>query len=226
MKSKIAIIVLSVALALTVLVSAGLCLYLPYRAVHDAEMVWDHYLFSCNFSGIDPDYQYTGSGTHTTLRCMHSESFDLPPEKVLEKGEYGAGGIYVYDLLIYPDGSGKIIKKQYFQVVVEHIDPQYWTSSMELIEEVEISLTAEEVQSVLDVVDESCFDSLPTHVPELYYAMDGRYTTVILSRPFGQSHMVAAYNAEEGDAVYDIRMAIEELLKAHDGGRLPEPPVP
>lgn len=28
---------------------------------------------------------------------------------------------------------------------------------------------------------------------------------------------------EEGDAVYDIRMAIEVLIKAHDGGRLPEP---
>lgn len=33
-------------------------------------------------------------------------------------------------------------------------------------------------------------------------------------------------HTEEGDAVYDIRMAIETLIEAHDGGRLPEPPAP
>ena len=103
----------------TVLASVGLYLYLPYRAVRNVEQVWDDYLFSCDFNGIDPDYLYTGSDAHMTLRCMHSD----------------------------------------------------------------------------------------------------------LSRPLGESHMVAAYNAEEGKVVYDIRMAIETLIKAHDGGRLPQPPT-
>ena len=63
-----------------------------------------------------------------------------------------------------------------------------------------------------------------THVPELYSMMDGRYTTVIVDAGLGDVHMIAAYNAEEGDAVYEIRTAIEALIKAHDGGRLPESP--
>ena len=223
MRAKIAIIVLSVLLALSILASVGLCLYLPYRATRNAERVWDEYLFSCQFNGYDPDYHYTGSGAHTTLRCMHSESFDLPPEKELEQGRYGSSGEYFYDLLIYHDGSGKIIKKQYFQVVVEVQPGAEWRSGMELIEEVEIPLTAEEVQRVLEVVDDCHFDYVPTHVPELYSMMDGRYTTVIIDDGLGDVHMIAAYNAEEGDAVYDIRMAIEALIEAHDGGRLPEP---
>ena len=45
MKKNITIIILSVCLALTVLVSVVLCLYLPHRQARLAEQVWAEYLF-------------------------------------------------------------------------------------------------------------------------------------------------------------------------------------
>ena len=80
MKKNIAIILLSVCLAVTLLVSVALCLYLPYKQTRWRELLWEDYLIWCELIGCEIDFGKEPEGVpnaYATIRCLYSESFDL-----------------------------------------------------------------------------------------------------------------------------------------------------
>ena len=91
-------------------------------------------------------------------------------------------------------------------------------------------LTAEEVESVLNVMEESRFQYVTAPNPYVT-ATDGNTTfigytgpiyTDFTDRDHGWSgHMISAFCAEEGDPCYEIRKAIEALIIAHNAGPVP-----
>ena len=56
MKKNITIIILSVCLAVTLLVSVALCLYLPYKQTRWRELLWEDYLIWCDLIGCEIDF--------------------------------------------------------------------------------------------------------------------------------------------------------------------------
>ena len=117
MKKNITIIILSVCLALTLLISAALCLYLPYKQTRWRELLWEDYLIWCELVGCEIDFGKEPEGipnAYATVRCLYSESFDLsiPRDPLPEKESYGPSGTYVYDLFLHPDGTGSLLYQQ------------------------------------------------------------------------------------------------------------------
>ena len=92
------------------------------------------------------------------------------------------------------------------------------------------ALTAEEVESVLNVMEESRFQYVTAPNPYVT-ATDGNTTFIGYTGPFytdftdrdhgWSGHMIYAHGAEEGDPCYEIRKAIEKLVTAHDAGPVP-----
>ena len=107
MKKNIAIIILSVCLALTVFVSVALCLYLPYKQTRWRELLWEDYLRWSDLVGFEANYTQEPEGvpySYATIRCMYSESFDssVPRDPLPEGQSYGPSGTYVYDIFNQP----------------------------------------------------------------------------------------------------------------------------
>ena len=114
MKKNITIIILSVCLAVTLLVSAALCLYLPYKQTRWRELLWEDYLGWCDLIGCEANYTQEPEGvpySYSSIRCMYSESFDLsvPRDPLPEGQSYGPSGTYVYDIFIHADGTGSLV---------------------------------------------------------------------------------------------------------------------
>ena len=235
MKKNITIIILSVCLALTVLVSAALCLYLPYKQTRWRELLWEDYLRWCDLIGCEANYTQEPEGVpnaYATVRCLYSESFDLsiPRDPLPEKESYGSSGTYVYDIFIHADGTGSLVYQQWGDINTE-IEEGHWISRSVLFAESVTALTAEEVESVLNVMEESRFQYVTAPDPYVT-ATDGNTTfigytgpiyTDFTDRDHGWSgHMISAFCAEEGDPCYEIRKAIEALIIAHNAGPIPE----
>ena len=235
MKKNIAIIILSVCLALTILVSVALCLYLPYKQTRWRELLWEDYLGWCDLIGCEANYTQEPEGvpySYATVRCLYSESFDLsiPRDPLPEKESYGPSGTYVYDIFIHEGGTGSLVYQQWGDINTE-IEEGHWISRSVLFAESVTALTAEEVESVLNVMEESRFQYVTAPNPYVT-ATDGNTTfigytgpiyTDFTDRDHGWSgHMISAFCAEEGDPCFEIRRAIEELVIAHDAGPIPQ----
>ncbi len=235
MKKNIAIIILSVCLVVTVLISVSLCLYLPYKQTRWRELLWEDYLIWCELIGCEIDYRKEPEGipdAYATIRCLYSESFDLsiPRDPLPEKESYGPSGEYIYDLFLHADGTGSLLYQQWGTINTE-IEEGHWTSRSVLFAESVTALTAEEVESVLIVMEESRFGYVTAPDPYVT-ATDGNVTfigytgpiyTDFTDRDHGWSgHMISAFCAKEGDPCYDIRKAIEALVIAHNAGPVPE----
>ncbi len=235
MKKNIAIIVLSVCLAVIVLVSVALCLYLPYKQTRWRELLWEDYLIWCELIGCEVNYRKEPEGvpsSYATVRCLYSESFDLsiPRDPLPEKESYGPSGTYIYDLFIHADGTGSLVYQQWGEINTE-IEEGHWVSRNVLFAESITTLTAEEVESVLEVMEESRFQYVTP--PDPYVTvMDGNTTFIVYSGPIytditdrdhgWSGHMISAQGAEEGEPCYEIRKAIEELVIAHNAGPIPQ----
>ena len=233
MKSKIAIIVLSVLLVLTLVASCLLFLHVQKRNekyIRDAEAGWEDYLFWCDMSEVDPmhDYEDVVDGEYRSamsFRCFHNESFDFLADGTC------TDGLYLYDLFIFKDGTGLLIYRHYFGMVeeMEEDGETYIDFYNELIENAEIPLTAEEVASIVDVMVAWDYAHLYTYIPEDYMIMDGDTTFLHFDtglsadEPYKdfRGHLVKGRCAEEGSGIYEIRKAIEALIIAHDGGSVP-----
>lgn len=234
MKKNITIIILSVCLALTVLVSVALCLYLPYKQTRWRELLWEDYLRWCDLIGCEANYTQEPEGvpfSYSSIRCLYSESFDLsiPRDPLPEGQSYGPSGTYVYDIFIHADGTGSLVYQQWGDINTE-IEEGHWISRSVLFAESVTALTAEEVESVLTVMEKSRFQYVTAPDPYVT-ATDGNTTfigytgpiyTDFTDRDHGWSgHMISAFCAEEGDPCYEIRKAIEKLVTAHDAGPVP-----
>jgi hypothetical protein len=234
MKKNITIIILSVCLALTVLVSVALCLYLPYKQTRWRELLWEDYLRWCDLIGCEANYTQEPEGvpfSYSSIRCMYSESFDLsiPRDPLPEGQSYGPSGTYVYDIFIHAGGTGSLVYQQWGNINTE-IEEGHWISHSVLFAESVTALTAEEVESVLTVMEESRFQYVTAPDPYVT-ATDGNTTfigytgpiyTDFTDRDHGWSgHMISAFCAEEGDPCYEIRKAIEALVIAHNAGPVP-----
>lgn len=232
MKAKIAIIVLSVLLVLTLVASCLLLLFVQERNekyIRDTEEGWGDYMWSCAMAEIDVEEDYldlTGddASPECHFRCFHSESFDFLADGTCTYGHY------LYDLFIFEDNTGLLVYRHYIRVAenVKEDGDIYIVGHNELYENAEIPLTAEEVSSVVDVMVEWDYAHLYTYIPE-YMIMDGDTTFLLFDtwlfaeepyRDF-RGHLVKGRCAEEGSGVYEIRKAIEALIIAHDGGSVP-----
>ena len=237
MKKNITIIILSVCLAVTLLVSVALCLYLPYKQTRWRELLWEDYLIWCELVGCEIDFSKEPEGVpnaYATVRCLYSESFDLsiPRDPLPEKESYGPSGTYVYDIFIHADGTGSLVYQQWGDINTE-IEEGHWISRSVLFAESVTALTAEEVESVLNVMEESRFQYVTAPNPYVT-ATDGNTTfigytgpiyTDFTDRDHGWSgHMISAHGAKEGDPCYEIRKAMEKLVTAHDAGPVPVNP--
>ena len=236
MKKNIAIIILSVCLALTVFVSVALCLYLPYKQTRWRELLWEDYLRWSDLVGFEANYTQEPEGvpySYATIRCMYSESFDssVPRDPLPEGQSYGPSGTYVYDIFIHEGGTGSLVYQQWVDIYTE-IEEGHWTTQNVLASESVTTLTAEEVESVLAVMEDTRFQSVTPPNPFETYA-DGNVTFIMYSgaiytdftdRDHGWSgHMISAHGAEAGSPCYEIRKAIENLIIAHDAGPIPTP---
>lgn len=235
MKKNIVIILLSVCLAVTLLVSVALCLYLPYKQTRWRELLWEDYLIWCELIGCEIDFGKEPEGVpsaYATIRCLYSESFDLsiPRDPLPEDQHYGPSGTYVYDLFLHPDGTGSLRYQQWGDINTE-VEEGHWTSRSVLFAQSVTALTAEEVESVLTVMEESRFRYVTAPNP-YETVMDGNTTFIGYSGPIytdftdrdhgWSGHMISAQGAEEGDPCYEIRKAMEVLIASHGAGVLPE----
>ena len=235
MKKNIVIILLSVCLAVTLLVSVALCLYLPYKQTRWRELLWEDYLIWCELIGCEIDFGKEPEGVpnaYATIRCLYSESFDLsiPRDPLPEDQHYGPSGTYVYDLFLHPDGTGSLLYQQWGDIYTE-VEEGHWTSRSVLFAESVTALTAEEVESVLTVMEESRVRYVTAPNPyetftdgnTTFIGYSGPIYTDFTDRDHGWSgHMIYAHGAKEGDPCYEIRKAMETLIASHGAGVLPE----
>ncbi len=240
MKSKIAIIVLSVLLTLSLVATCLLCALRLHeqeryaKRIRDTEEGWADYAWWCDMAELDPNEDYRdlkedvkdeGPWPEHHFRCLHNESFDFLPDGTSSDGHY------LYDLFIFEDGTGLLIYRHYFRMAeeVEEDGETYIVGYNELIENAEIPLTAEEVTGVVDVMVAWDYAHLYTYIPEDYMIMDGdatflRFDTWLYAdEPYKdfRGHLVKGRCAEEGSGIYEIRKAIEALIIDHDGGSVP-----
>ena len=196
--------------------------------------MWEDYLGWCDLIGCEANYTQEPEGvpfSYSSIRCMYSESFDLsvPRDPLPEGQSYGPSGTYVYDIFIHEDGIGSLVYQQWGDINTE-IEEGHWISRSVLFAESVTALTAEEVESVLNVMEESRFQYVTAPNPYVT-ATDGNTTfigytgpiyTDFTDRDHGWSgHMISAFCAEEGDPCYEIRKAIEALIIAHNAGPVP-----
>ena len=237
MKTKIAIIVLSVFLVLTIVAS---CIFFwlvqkrNEKYIRDTEEGWADYAWWCDMAELDPNEDYRdlkedvkeeGPWPEHHFRCFHNESFDFLPDGTSSDGHY------LYDLFIFENGTGLLIYRHYFRMAeeAEEDGETYIVGYNELIENAEIPLTAEEVTGVVDVMVAWDYAHLYTYIPEDYMIMDGdttflRFDTWLFAdEPYKdfRGHLVKGRCAEEGSGIYEIRKAIETLIIAHDAGSVP-----
>ena len=182
--------------------------YTPEEIAENVERKWAYYYSQCNAVNL-PHSIYTDKdhvSSHPFIRCIQSVSFDIV------RNDKGFHGVYVYDIYVHDDGSGVL----YFY----HLDDQNYLPSYTytLIQEETVSLTAEEVASVVDVMVEWDFANYPTWTPEERLGFDGSNTYIYGTGKFGEAycdHLIAMWEPTPRYPHHHIRTAIENLVRAH-----------
>jgi hypothetical protein len=251
MKKNIAIIILSVCLAVTLTCVALMGAALlrpredPFETARLAERVWDDYMSTCSWIGCNPQYDHSGEDTSPhvgeVIRCVYTESFDESRPKdypLAENERFSPSCGYVYDICIYNDGSGYLHYQQWG--TIHTVEVGYWEFEGETRESIQtigwrnvlyaestVKLTAAEIDGILAVMEQHDYGSIPTDNPHMYTGMDGDTTFLVYTSssidPHAdwKGHMVSAWCAEVGDPCYEIRKAIEKLVIEHNAGPVP-----
>ena len=192
--------------------------YTPEEIAKNVNWQWASYYSLCNQVQISHSVYTDRDQVRSThfIRCIHTVSFDIA------RDDRGYHGVYVYDLYVHEDGGGVL----YFY----HLDDQdYPVCIYTLIQDETISLTAEEVASVTNVMNKWDFASHPTWNPEEFQGFDGETTYIYGQGNFGGSyseHLIAMWEPTERYPHYHIRTAIEDLVRAHvtvEEGRIYRP---
>ena len=256
MKKNIAIIILSACLAvsLTGVALMGAALLRPredpFETARLAERVWDDYMSTCSWIGCNPQYDHSGEddSPHVgeVIRCVYMESFDESRPKdypLAENERFSPSCGYVYDICIYSDGSGYLHYQQWGTIHTVEID--YYEFEEEtrestrtigwrnvLFAESTVKLTAAEIDGIFAVMEQHDYGSIPTDNPHMYTGMDGDTTFLVYTSSLvdthadWKGHMISTWCAKEGSPCYEIRMAIEKLVIAHNAGPIPVKEIP
>ena len=256
MKKNIAIIILSVLLAVTAACAVVLGVSLlhpqedPFETARLAERVWDDYMSTCSWIGCNPQYDHSGEddSPHVgeVIRCVYMESFDESRPKdypLAENERFSPSCGYVYDICIYSDGSGYLHYQQWGTIHTVEIDYYEFEGETRestrtigwrnvLFAESTVKLTAAEIDGIFAVMEQHDYGSIPTDNPHMYTGMDGDTTFLVYTSSLvdthadWKGHMISAWCAEAGDPCYEIRKAIEKLVIAHNAGPIPVKEIP
>jgi len=194
--------------------------YTPEEIAENVEWKWSNYYDACNHVNIPHSLHHDRDGVECWkfIRCIQSVSFDIV------RNDNGFHGVYVYDIYVHDDGTGVL----YFY----HLDDQNYLPSYTytLIQEETVSLTAEEVSSVVNVMIEQDFANHPTWNPEERTGFDGSSTKIFAAGNFGgggyEEHLIAMWEPTPRYPHHHIRTAIENLVRTHvtvEEGRIYRP---
>ena len=205
--------------------------YLDYYEPEEIErrnnLRWEFYGEDCSRAGIPTDpftsdfyCDLYAQGRHKevdgAIRCIQNVSFDTEEGDPEDEDYTVHHGAYFYDIYVFTDGTGIL----FFTHFNTDVYPRYAVWQRE-----EIKLSAVEVaklQSLLDIWD---LDNIPTWNPEEFSGCDGE-TTTVFTTGLGHNNLTSMWSASERDAVYHIREAIEEIVRAHvtvERGRIYNP---
>lgn len=183
--------------------------YTPDENAENVAGEWASYYRLCNEVNIPHSIHVDRDNvfSYPFIRCIQSVSFDIV------RNDKSFHGVYVYDIYVHDDGSGVL----YFY----HLDDQNYMPSYTytLIQEETVSLTAEEVASVVDVMVEWDFANHPTWNPEEHIGFDGSGTKIFAAGTFGgggyEEHLISMWEPTPRYPHHHIRTAIEDLVRAH-----------
>lgn len=135
-------------------------------------------------------------------RVLYWKAFDYTNDK----GHEMCGACYVYEITVFDDGTGELR--------FVHVDETAIYKELPPNQDETVSLTKEETDSFLKVIEERNFYSLPSSHPEdSTMWLDGDMTFV-----FGDngenSHLIKHRCPSERYDIYHIRKAVEELTKS------------
>ncbi len=194
--------------------------YLDYYEPEEIErrnnLQWEFYGEDCSRAGIPTDpfvsdfyCELYAQGRHKevegAIRCIQSVSFDTE-EGAPEDEDYTVHhGAYFYDIYVFTDGTGVL----FFTHFNTDVYPRYAVWQRE-----EIKLSVAEVAKLQSLLDSWNFNDIPTWNPEEFSGFDGE-TTTVFTTGLGHHNLTSMWSASERDAVYHIRTAIEDLVRAH-----------
>lgn len=183
---------------------------------------WYGYYCACNTVNI-PHSTYVGPNgedADTFIRCIHRVSFDIE-----RNNNEKYHGYYVYDLYLEKGGGGAL----YFY----HLDDHDYlpTYTYTVIQQEMVPLSAEEVSSLLSLLQEWDFVNHPTWNPEEIRGVDGTYTYVYATGAIGKEgtsgeNLIAMWEPTDRYPHYHIRTALEDIVRAHvtvEEGRIYRP---
>ena len=164
---------------------------------------WDSYNQILYYANLETHTAKKAEDVSVFYRCVQEVSFDV----VDADGYKASHGLYCYDLSVFLDGMGSLHYRHY----VYEPYPNYT-----LDQEEKVDLTVEEVSSFQSVLREYDFENIPAWDPDdrSGTGTDGG-TTYIIGVPENTdfAHFVALWGAQETDGIYQIRTAIENLVR-------------
>ena len=162
---------------------------------------WSQYEQILALYSIDRGIDRVKDNVTEFYRILHRVAFDYTNEKGHEK----CGALYLYEITVFKDGTGTLR--------FAHIDENAPFEDIPPNQDETVSLTKEETDSFLKVIEERNFYSLPSYNPEDSMGLDG-YTTYVFGDNGEKTHLIKHWVASERYDIYHIRKAVEELTKS------------
>ncbi len=194
--------------------------YLDYYTPEEIErrnnLEWEFYSSGCDRAGVTSDpfvsdfyCELYAEGRHKevegAIRCIQDVAFDTVVEDPENEDYTVHHGSYYYDIYVFTDGTGILFFTHYNTDAY----PRYTAWQKE-----EISLSVAEVAKLQTLLNDWDFKSIPTWNPEEFSGFDGE-TTTVFTKGLGHNNLTSMWSASKRDAVYHIREAIEEIVRAH-----------
>ncbi len=177
----------------------------------EIELKWDEYENLCYGANLESHnafhYAKNEDGDYTTAafyRIIQDVAFDTFEK---ENGYvYAYTGTYVYDICFLKDGSGILHYRHY---VLEKYP------NRRLDQEETVNLSAEEVARLRAVLKANSFYEIPTWNPEERSGSDGEDTYILGfdASQYWSLHLVAMWGAAPQYGIYQIRTAVETLVR-------------
>ncbi len=182
--------------------------YLSYYSQAEVDrknsLAWESYRSYIGMTGLgeiggtDPK----GNASVSQIRCLQTVAFDVT---ILDSACHGA---YIYDIYIYGDGTGSLCFYHYADKF------ESGKALFECLQKETIALSGEEISALQGLMDTWDFANYPTWNPEELSGFDGE-TTWIYAHGDGGDHLISMWSASERYPHYQIRAAIENMVRSH-----------
>lgn len=166
------------------------------------EKHWDNYSWACVLMDLDlypDDYWEKRVEIDTAIRCVQSVFSDV---------KNGGDGIYCYDLYYYTDGTGTLHYRHYFSSAY----PSYYMDQEE-----RVSLSEADVAKLRETMETVDFWKIPSwnrdEIEAFFSPLDGEDTYIWGESDQMAPHLIAKHGATAQDGIYQIRTAIEDLVR-------------